>query len=136
MRLKPEAEVEAKESAYTTEADYVAVFGRWIGDVERVDVLLRAAEERFTATLEQIDRHLRGLGQFIREELEKVIEGELVETEASDGEPSKQQRNRRGVSREALANAASPIRPTAGAEGPGDAARSARRRRVVARGSR
>jgi hypothetical protein len=125
------AQVQAWQSADTTEADCVDLFDRWIGNVERVDVLLRAAEQRFSATLEEIDRHLRGLGRLLREELDKIIEGELVEIEAADAEPPKRPRTRRGVSREALANAASPISPAAGARRSGDGASSARSRRLA-----
>jgi hypothetical protein len=116
------------------ETPYIDGFAGWIGNVERLDALLVAAEERFTATLEEIDRHLRGLGRLLREELDKIIEGELVETEAADAEPPKRPRTRRGVSREALANAVSPISPTARARRSGDGASSARSRRL-ARGS-
>jgi hypothetical protein len=128
------AQVEGWSKASTTEADYINLFAHWIKRVEQLDILLRASEERFSATLEEIDRHLRGLGRLLREELDKIIEGELVETEAADAEPPKQPRTRRGVSREALANATSPISPAAGARRSGDGASSARSRRLV-RGS-
>jgi hypothetical protein len=71
-----------------TETHVVEGFGSWIEDVERIDILLQAAERRFRATLEEIDRHLRGLGRFLREELDQIIEGSLVNPEPADAQSS------------------------------------------------
>jgi hypothetical protein len=80
---KQEAEaksaIEWWRNASSTEADFVELFYRWISQQERIESLLCAAEDRFTAALEELDRHVRGLGRFIRERWH-VIEGELVES--------------------------------------------------------
>jgi hypothetical protein len=82
-------EVAALRNTSTTEADCVDLFSKWTVHVERIDILLHAAEARFSASLEEIDHHLRGLGRFLREQLDMVIEGELVESPEADGEPPK-----------------------------------------------
>jgi hypothetical protein len=90
---KAEAESREQVAAWrntsTTEADCVDLFSKWAVHVERIDILLHAAEARFSASLEEIDHHLRGLGRFLREQLDMVIEGELVESPEADGEPPK-----------------------------------------------
>lgn len=58
--------------------------------LERLDALLRSAEDRFIATVHEIERHLAGLGARFREELEaetrKVID--LVPSEGSRPGPA------------------------------------------------
>jgi hypothetical protein len=69
----------AWKGATPTEDRCIRLFSRWIGDVERIDVLQRAAEERFAGTLRDLERHMQGLGKLLREERDKTIDGELVE---------------------------------------------------------
>src|SRR5262245_26924269 len=83
-----QAQVRAWKNVAINEADYVDTFSAWIENVERIDTLLQTAEARFGATLEEIDRHIRGLGQLLREQLDKVIEGEFSEFQEAKGEPS------------------------------------------------
>ena len=78
--------MEMCDRALPSETNVVEVFGSWVEDVERIDILLQAAERRFSATLHEIDRHLHGLGPFLREELDQIIEGSLVTPNAADGE--------------------------------------------------
>ena len=66
-----------------SEGDCVDLFDSWVGAHDKIDNLLCAAEERFTTTLRELDRHVRGLGPFIREKWD-IIEGELVESPALD----------------------------------------------------
>jgi hypothetical protein len=61
------------------------VFHRWIKEHEQIDILLQAAEERFNASLDQIDHHVHSLGRKLREDLGSVIEGEIIEPEAASG---------------------------------------------------
>ena len=63
---KGRAHVEAWNSACYSEDNCVDTFSSWIGSVEKIDLLLQAAEERFSATLEEIERHVRGLGRLLR----------------------------------------------------------------------
>jgi hypothetical protein len=64
-------------------AEFVEKFYKWIGDHERIANLQRAAEDRFSAALEELDRHIRGLGPFLRAQW-KTIEGELAASETLD----------------------------------------------------
>jgi hypothetical protein len=73
-------------NASPSEAEFVKEFHLWIDQHERVDRLLRAAEDRFSAALAELDRHIRGMGPFLRERW-KTIEGELAASEPLD-EPS------------------------------------------------
>jgi hypothetical protein len=54
------------------------VFGNWINAVERIDVLLRAAEQRFSYALREIERHILGFGRLLRDDLDRLIDGEVV----------------------------------------------------------
>jgi hypothetical protein len=58
--------------------DYAAVFANWINDVEKIDVPLRAAEQRFSQGLREIERHIIGFGRLLRDDLDKLIDGEVV----------------------------------------------------------
>ena len=87
-KAKGQAHAQALKNVATTETDYIDLFSTWIDDVERIDVLLHAAEGKFSATLEEIDRHIRGLGQLLREQVDKVIDGEFSEFQEAEGEPS------------------------------------------------
>jgi len=80
--LKSEAEAKLA-NASPSEAEFVKEFHLWIDQHERVDRLLRAAEDRFSAALEELDRHIRGMGPFLRERW-KTIEGELAASEPLD----------------------------------------------------
>jgi hypothetical protein len=77
------AVVQPRTGAQSTEANLVDNFYSWIQNHERTENLLRAAEERFSATLAELDRHVRGLGRFIREQWD-LIEGELAPSHALD----------------------------------------------------
>jgi hypothetical protein len=53
---------------------FVDAKSNWIKDVQTLDLLLNTAEERFSATLYEIERHLSGLGRLFREEARKLID--------------------------------------------------------------
>ena len=60
------------------EDDFVGVFANWIGEIERIDILARAAEQRFTHALREIERHIFGFGRLLRADLDRLIDGEVV----------------------------------------------------------
>jgi len=66
-----------------TETDFVAVLDGWFYKVERIESQLHAAEKRFSGSLEEIDRHLHGLAWRLREEADRIIEGELIQPQSS-----------------------------------------------------
>ena len=104
-------QVEAWRNATTTEANLVDLFPRWIKNLEQIDVLLEAAEKRFSESLEEVDRHLRGLGRYCREELDKIIEGEVVEPQCNDEESDKKGLEVKTVYGDAQAETASTMLP-------------------------
>lgn len=61
-----------------TDDDLAGAFGNWIDDVERIDLLLRVSEQRFTQALREIERHVFGFGRLLRDDRDKLIEGEVV----------------------------------------------------------
>jgi hypothetical protein len=81
---------ELLSKATTTEADVVNVFADCVDQLKQIDGLIQAAERRFSNSLAEIDHHLRGLGRYCREELDKVIDGEVVEPRAGEATPSTQ----------------------------------------------
>lgn len=60
-----------------TALDFVQVFRSWVEDFERLDVLLRAAEDRFKAALLELDRYQNGRSKVEAEELD-IIEGKVL----------------------------------------------------------
>jgi len=66
-------------SATPSEDQCVELFTKWVFNVERIDVLLRAAEERFVATLREIVRHQQELAGLLRARRALTIDGELVD---------------------------------------------------------
>src|SRR5205085_900532 len=58
--------------------DFVGVFANWINEIERIDVLVRAAEQRFAVALREIERHIFGFGRLLRDDLNRLIDGEVV----------------------------------------------------------
>jgi len=91
---KQEAEAQSAIRAWgnpSTEADFVELFHDWFPQQEQIESLLCAAEGRFTSALEELNRHVRGLGQTIREKWD-IIEGELLESPAL-AQPSTVQRS-------------------------------------------
>jgi hypothetical protein len=50
----------------------------WIADVEKVDRLLEDAEKRYDNTLREIECHLGGFGETIRQRRAKILDGEVV----------------------------------------------------------
>jgi hypothetical protein len=73
--------LECLTAARVTDAEVAASFQTWIQQHEQIDVLLQAAEQRFSAALKELERHVHGFGRFLREEMDKVIEGEVIEPE-------------------------------------------------------
>jgi hypothetical protein len=64
-----------------TEKDLVANFN-WTHYHEKLDSLLEITERRFFTTLREIEKHLGGFGQSLRDNVRNVIDGDAVEVEA------------------------------------------------------
>jgi hypothetical protein len=111
LKAEGQVQVDAWRKAPTTEANLVDLFPRWIKNLEQIDILLEAAEKRFTESLEEVDRHLRGLGRYCREELDKIIEGEVVESQGNDEESEKKALEMKTVYGDAQAETASTMLP-------------------------
>ena len=76
--------VDALKAYKMTDDEFVEITSRnGIASLERLDALLRSAEERFAATTYEIDRHQSGLGARFREQLEE--EERKVIDHVSDG---------------------------------------------------
>jgi hypothetical protein len=78
LEPQPPGRIEEPKAQPSTDDDFVGVFGNWINEVERIDALLRAAEQRFTQALREIERHIFGFGRLLRDDLNKLIDGEVV----------------------------------------------------------
>jgi len=64
-----------------TDDDVAADLPSWIGGYQQLDRCLQAAEQRFIATLRDIERHVAGFGKTLRRL--DVIEGEVLDEEAT-----------------------------------------------------
>lgn len=64
-----------------TDDDVAADLPSWIGGYQQLDRCLQAAEQRFIATLRDIERHVAGFGKTLRRI--DVIEGEVLPGEAA-----------------------------------------------------
>ena len=62
-----------------TDDDVAADLPSWIGGYQQLDRCLQAAEQRFIATLRDIERHVAGFGKTLRRV--DVIEGEVLPCE-------------------------------------------------------
>ena len=69
----------AKLNRAPTSADFARVADEWILPYERVEKLLRSAENAFNGVLEQIDHHREGLGLRLRKVCDEIIDGEFEE---------------------------------------------------------
>jgi hypothetical protein len=78
LELQLRGSTEAPEAQPPSDDDFVGVFGTWIDDHERIDVLLRGAEHRFAQALREIERHISGLGRLLRDDWDKVVDGEVI----------------------------------------------------------
>jgi hypothetical protein len=63
-----------------TDRDIAAGLPSWIGGYQQLDRCLQAAEQRFIATLRDLERHAAGFGKTLRHV--DVIEGEVLGEEA------------------------------------------------------
>ena len=63
-------------SHHPTDRDIAAGLPSWIGGYQQLDRCLQAAEERFIATLRDLERHAAGFGKTLRRV--DVIEGEVL----------------------------------------------------------
>jgi len=64
-----------------TDDDVAANLPSWIGGYQQLDRCLQAAEQRFIATLRDIERHVAGFGKTLRRL--DVIVGEVLDEEAT-----------------------------------------------------
>jgi hypothetical protein len=78
LELQRRGSIEAPELQPLSDDDFVGVFGNWIDDHERIDVLLRGAEHRFAQALREIERHTSGFGRLLRDDWDKVVDGEVI----------------------------------------------------------
>jgi hypothetical protein len=70
--------IEEAQAQPPTEDDLADGFDSWINKVERIDVLLRAEEQRFSQTLRELERHTFGFGRLLRDDQDRLIDGEVV----------------------------------------------------------
>ena len=61
-----------------TEIDFAGSLAIWIGAMEQLDALERAADRQFQAALQALDDHLDGLGPKLKANLAKVVEAEAI----------------------------------------------------------
>ena len=61
-----------------TDDDIAGGFANWINEVERIDVLLRTEEQRFSQGVREMERHIFGFGRLLRDDLDRQIDGEVV----------------------------------------------------------
>jgi hypothetical protein len=80
LELQRRGSIEAAEVQPLSDDDFVGAFGNWIDDHERIDVLLRGAEHRFAQALREIERHTSGFGRLLRDDWDKVVDGEVIST--------------------------------------------------------
>jgi hypothetical protein len=64
-----------------TDRDIAAGLPSWIDGYQQLDRCLQAAEQRFTATLRDVERHVAGFGKTLRRI--DVIEGEVLDEETT-----------------------------------------------------
>jgi hypothetical protein len=76
--LEQQRSIEEPKAGLLTEDDFVGVFGNWIDQVERIDALLQAEEQRFTQALREIERHIFGFGRLLRDDRDTLIDGEVI----------------------------------------------------------
>jgi hypothetical protein len=76
--LEQQRSIEEPKARLLTEDYFVGVFGNWIDQVERIDVLLQAEEQRFTQSLREIERHIFGFGRLLRDDRDTLIDGEVI----------------------------------------------------------
>jgi ribosome assembly protein YihI (activator of Der GTPase) len=67
-----------------SDQQFVDAESDWIKEVQTLDLLLNTAEERFSATLYEIERHLSGLGRLFREEARKLLDLRSVALTSAD----------------------------------------------------
>jgi hypothetical protein len=78
-----------------TELDFAGSLATWIGAMEQLDALERAADRQFQNALQALDDHLEGLGPRLKANLGKVVEGEAVTLVPAE-EGSRSSRHRTG----------------------------------------
>jgi hypothetical protein len=76
-------------SAYEPdESDLAGELHVWIGQHSALDQQISAAEEKYAAAVEDLERHLFGFGKALRGELHKIIEGEIVKPAVGELPPA------------------------------------------------
>jgi hypothetical protein len=70
--------IKAWEGLALQEKDLAGTFPYWIVGHDKLEQVLEIAEQKFFATLREIERHIFGFAKTLREEL-KIIEGEVLE---------------------------------------------------------
>jgi hypothetical protein len=78
LEPEPQNHIDDPEAQPLKDDDLAGAFGNWIDDVERIDLLLRASEQRFAQALREIERHIFGFGRVLRDDCDRLIDGEVV----------------------------------------------------------
>lgn len=71
-------EIEAVNATVDNELEFSSSLPTWLPWVERLEVLLRSAENRFHCAVEQLRDHLAGFGVTLKGNLNKLIEAEAT----------------------------------------------------------
>ena len=76
-----QALIDEIRSHHPTDRHIAGDLPHWIGGYQQLDRCLQAVEQRFIATLRDIERHIAGFGKTLRRF--EVIEGEVLDEEAT-----------------------------------------------------
>jgi len=89
LEARIEAEIKTRQDGLQTKIDHWRAYKSnesdlagelhvWLGQHGALDQQISAAEAKYAAALEDLERHLFGFGKALRGELHKIIEGEIV----------------------------------------------------------
>jgi hypothetical protein len=89
LEARIEADVKTRQDDLQTKIDYWRAYKSnesdlagelhvWIGQHGALELQISAAEAKYAAAVEDLERHLFGFGKALRGELHKIIEGEIV----------------------------------------------------------
>ena len=68
----------------TLQFNLIPEFTSWADQVEKLDSLTEVTERRLITTRRELEKHLAGFGQSLRDNLRNVIEGEATEIESKE----------------------------------------------------
>jgi len=70
--------VQEWQSRLATDRDLSDELDNWMNDFQKIERLQEIAEKRFTTTLRDLERYVTGFGKTLRDNLTKIIDGEVV----------------------------------------------------------